>query len=232
MENLAEFMSMASRYDGLMYPENIATFLEDIALITDQDREQDEKNNAGHVSLMTVHLAKGLEFPIVFIAGAEEGIFPHSRSLVDGAALEEERRLMYVAITRAKEKLYISRAYERYNFGSYSANPKSRFLKEIPEEFLENVERKDHAAKSIFSGSSGSSFGSFGNIFSSNTSSTPKAPIHKKNNASDFTVGTRVRHPQYGTGTIVAIKENIGDIAFSGMGIKKMNLEIAPISKI
>lgn len=232
MENLAEFMSMASRYDGLMYPENIATFLEDIALITDQDREQDEKNNAGHVSLMTVHLAKGLEFPIVFIAGAEEGIFPHSRSLVDGAALEEERRLMYVAITRAKEKLYISRAYERYNFGSYSANPKSRFLKEIPEEFLENAERKDHAAKSIFSGSSGSGFGSFGNMFSSGTSSTPKPPVHKKNNASDFSVGMRVRHPQYGTGTIVGIKENIGDIAFSGMGIKKMNLEIAPINKI
>lgn len=83
MENLQEFMSMASRYDGLEYPDNIATFLEDIALITDQDREQDEQNTAGFVSLMTVHLAKGLEFPQVFIAGAEEGIFPHSRSLVD-----------------------------------------------------------------------------------------------------------------------------------------------------
>lgn len=86
---------------------------------------------------MTVHMAKGLEFPHVFIAGAEEGIFPHSRSLLESAALEEERRLMYVAITRAKEMLYISRAHERYTFGNYSANPKSRFVKEIPEEYLE-----------------------------------------------------------------------------------------------
>lgn len=103
---------------------------------------------------MTVHLAKGLEFPFVFIAGAEEGIFPHSRSLVDGAAIEEERRLMYVAITRAKNSLVISRAYERYNFGSYSSNPKSRFLKEIPEEFLENSQIQKNDNKSIFGNSS------------------------------------------------------------------------------
>ena len=98
---------------------------------------------------MTVHLAKGLEFPHVFIAGAEEGVFPHSRSLLDADAIEEERRLMYVAITRAKKTLHISRAQERYNFGNYSANPRSRFLKEIPEAYL-HIETNRGSARSIF----------------------------------------------------------------------------------
>ena len=136
MGNVTEFMNMASRYDGLLFPENMANFLEDIALITDQDKENDGSAKEA-VSLMTIHLAKGLEFPNVIIAGAEEGVFPHSRTLLDSSALEEERRLMYVAITRAKRMLYISRAHERYNFGNYSANPKSRFVKEIPDEYFE-----------------------------------------------------------------------------------------------
>ena len=163
------------------------------------------------------------------MAGAEEGIFPHSRSLMDGSALEEERRLMYVAITRAKEKLYISRAFERYNFGNYSANPKSRFLKEIPEEFVEQPESASRE-KSIFGNSSSAGFSGFGSVFKTSTTTSPA--IKKKNSASDFAVGMRIRHPQYGSGTIVTINESIGDIAFAGMGIKKMNLEIAPIKKI
>lgn len=100
---------------------------------------------------------------MVFIAGAEEGIFPHSRSLVDGNALEEERRLMYVAITRAKNELYISRAHERYTFGNYSANPKSRFTKEIPEEYVES-DTPSRNSQSIF-GSGKDGFSSFGNLF-------------------------------------------------------------------
>lgn len=136
---------------------------------------------------------------------------------------------MYVAITRAKEKLYISRAFERYNFGSYSANPKSRFLKEIPEEFLDAPTPKSEP-KSIF-GTGWSGFNSLGGVFSSSSISA-KPAIKKKNNASDFAVGMRIRHPQYGTGTIVGINESIADIAFAGMGIKKMNVEIAPITKI
>jgi DNA helicase-2/ATP-dependent DNA helicase PcrA len=144
LENLEEFVNMASRYDGMTYPENLASFLEDIALITDQDRNNENKDESGtgHVSLMTIHLAKGLEFPTVFIAGAEEGVFPHSRTLMDAREIEEERRLMYVAITRAKTALYISRAHERYTFGNYSANPKSRFVKEIPSEYLHIEENR------------------------------------------------------------------------------------------
>lgn len=240
IENIEEFLSMASRYDGLVYPENLALFLEDIALITDQDREQEEgaAAHAGYVSLMTVHLAKGLEFPHVFIAGAEEGIFPHSRSLIESMALEEERRLMYVAITRAKEQLYITRALERYTFGNYSVNPKSRFVKEIPEEYLDvsHSEQRRQANTSIF-GNGGSGFSGissiFGNTARTSTGSTLSVKVStKKHTASDFSLGDRIRHPQYGTGTIISIQDVIADIAFSGMGIKKMNIEIAPIEKI
>lgn len=243
VENIEEFQSMASRYDGLIFPENLALFLEDIALITDQDRDnenssnQQSATNSWYVSLMTVHMAKGLEFPHVFIAGAEEGIFPHSRSLLESAALEEERRLMYVAITRAKEMLYISRAHERYTFGNYSANPKSRFVKEIPEEYLE-IETSRWSAQSIFGGGSGfSSLGSlFGNMEPKGTSTGTPSPrpsaSQKKHSASDFSMGDRIKHPQYGIGTIISIKDAIADIAFSWMGVKKMNVEIAPIEKV
>ena len=234
-ENLEEFMNMASRYDGLIYPENIALFLEDIALITDQDRNGEKNSNDGEgtVSLMTIHLSKWLEFPHVFIAWAEEGIFPHSRTLMDAKEIEEERRLMYVAITRAKLKLHISRAHERYTFGNYSANPKSRFVKEIPTDYIQ-IEEKRGNAQSIF-GSGGSGFSSLSTLFSGAGSTlswsqikTPKA----KNSASEFSLGDRVEHAQYGIGTIVSIAWSVADIAFSGTGIKKMNVEIAPIKKL
>lgn len=135
---------------------------------------------------------------------------------------------MYVAITRAKEKLYISRAYERYNFGTYSANPKSRFLKEIPEDFLD-FPKKESSSASIFSQSASSSFANFGKIFAHPEKSSS---ITKTTNASDFSVGMRVRHNAYGKGTIVGINGDIADIAFAGMGIKKMNVTLAPIKKI
>jgi DNA helicase II / ATP-dependent DNA helicase PcrA len=236
LENLEEFVNMASRYDGMGYPENLASFLEDIALITDQDRNNEKwesENSEWTVSLMTIHLAKGLEFPHVFIAGAEEGIFPHSRTLMDAREIEEERRLMYVAITRAKTHLYISRAHERYTFGNYSANPKSRFVKEIPSEYLHAEERKE-SGQSIF-GSGAWGFSNFWSIFQTNqVSSSTQKQINKpsKNAASDFSLWDRIEHAQYGVGTIVSINGAIADIAFSWVGIKKMNIEIAPIKKI
>lgn len=232
-DNLTEFINMASRYDGMTYPENLASFLEDIALITDQDRENGEKDEKGFVSLMTIHLAKWLEYPTVFIAGAEEGLFPHSRSLMDTKAIEEERRLMYVAITRAKEQLYISRSNERYTFGNYSANPKSRFVKEIPETHI-HTETNRGSAQSIFGSRSASGFSTFSSAFApkSGPEMSPIRVIKTKNTATDFAVGNRVEHAQYGIGTIVGISGAIADIAFSGKWIKKMNIEIAPVKKI
>jgi DNA helicase II / ATP-dependent DNA helicase PcrA len=132
-ENLDEFLSLATRYEGLEPLEGYRLFLEEIALITDQDRDTDGER----VSLLTIHLAKGLEFERVIIAGAEEGLFPHSRALTEAKDMEEERRLMYVAMTRAKKELHITRARERFTFGNYASNPPSRFLDEIPPEYVE-----------------------------------------------------------------------------------------------
>ena len=117
--------------------ESLAQFLEEVALITDMD-SKDERSE--YVTLMTIHTSKWLEQKNVFVTGIEEGIFPSFRSVNDAHALEEERRLMYVAMTRARENLYLSRAKERFHFGDYVRNPESRFMWEIAQDFLENYD--------------------------------------------------------------------------------------------
>ena len=132
-ENVEEFISLATRYDDLAPREGLSKLLEDAALVVESLTEE---NPAGTIKLMTMHAAKGLEFPIVFIVGLEEGIFPHSKSLFSPKDLEEERRLCYVGITRAKEKVYLSFALRRVRFGGVEVHPPSRFLSEIPENLL------------------------------------------------------------------------------------------------
>lgn len=231
MDNIHEFLNMTSYYEGMPFPDNIASFLEDIALITDQDREWGESKDV--VSLMTVHLAKWLEFRNVIVAGVEEGIFPHSHSLLDLTAVEEERRLMYVAMTRAKERLFLSRALERYTFWNYSANPQSRFIREIPESLRENeggIEQK------FFSGNTFPRMfdPSDSKIWPSYTSpvSHPSSSGQKQHIQPDIALWNRVKHPQYGVGTIISLKDVIAEVAFPGLGIKKMNIEIAPLEKL
>lgn len=137
LENIKELRSVATEFP------DINEFLENIALVeaqTDSDRHLNNgKSQSNQVTLMTLHAAKGLEFPIVFIVGMEEGLFPHSRSLMDGEQIEEERRLAYVGITRAKETLYLTYASSRLYFGERLSNPPSRFLSDIPENLLENI---------------------------------------------------------------------------------------------
>lgn len=133
VENIREFIGLAKRYDTLEKPAGLIAMLEDVALMSETEHSKKEKNGA---FLMTLHSAKGLEFPVVFIAGLEEGIFPHSRSSSDPAALEEERRLCYVGITRAKERCFLLYARRRTLFGSSQANIPSRFLSEISPEFI------------------------------------------------------------------------------------------------
>lgn len=137
-ENIEEFVSLAARYNDTPPLEGIQKLLEDAALAT--EKEDDEDDVKQKIQLMTVHAAKGLEFPIVFMVGLEEGIFPHSKSLFSPADLEEERRLCYVGITRAKESVYLSLALRRTRFGGVEANPPSRFLSEIPENLLRVAE--------------------------------------------------------------------------------------------
>lgn len=135
-ENVKELFTVAKKYDALPPAEALETFLEEAALMSNHDEVETEKNL---VNLMTLHCAKGLEFPVVFIAGLEEGIFPHSRSLIDSWQMEEERRLCYVGITRAKQKLYLSVARTRQLFGATLVNPPSRFLSDIPVNLVEYI---------------------------------------------------------------------------------------------
>jgi len=142
LENIDEFLSVTMEFENNNEDKSLVSFLTDLALIADIDSMNDnndaEKPNDDAVVLMTMHSAKGLEFPVVFIIGMEEGVFPHSRAFLDDEELEEERRLAYVGITRAEEKLFLSCAQMRTLFGRTTANPPSRFLDEIPEELKED----------------------------------------------------------------------------------------------
>jgi DNA helicase II / ATP-dependent DNA helicase PcrA len=145
LENLSELVSLASRYDQLAPPEGLEAFLESAALASDQDEMKEERNQ---VRLMTIHAAKGLEFPYVFIVGLEEGLFPYEREDDrSGASLEEERRLMYVALTRAEKKVFLSYAMMRTIFGNTDMRQNSRFLQELPGELLEAVDPERLAPK-------------------------------------------------------------------------------------
>ncbi|MDB5225658.1 MAG: ATP-dependent helicase PcrA, helicase / ATP-dependent helicase PcrA [Candidatus Adlerbacteria bacterium] len=146
LENLAELVSLASRYDALPVPEGLEQFLESAALASDQDEIKEEQNR---VRLMTVHAAKGLEFPYVFIVGLEEGLFPYAREEDASSGVEEERRLMYVAITRAEKKLYLSFAMMRTVFGNLDMRTASSFLQELPGELL-FAETPEKLGKTIY----------------------------------------------------------------------------------
>jgi DNA helicase-2/ATP-dependent DNA helicase PcrA len=133
-ENVRELLGVAE------HAETMEDFLEQVALVQDADEGKERQDEPdGAVTLMTMHSAKGLEFPVVFIAGMEEGVFPHSRSLTEKDEMEEERRLAYVGMTRANSRLYLLYAFERRLYGLLQANPPSRFIEEIPEELREKV---------------------------------------------------------------------------------------------
>lgn len=137
LENIKELRSVASEFP------DIYNFLENIALVENEylpDQKTDRKDRRNRVTLMTMHAAKGLEFPVVFLIGMEEGIFPHARSLFEPLEMEEERRLCYVAFTRAKEKLYLSYSFKRLYFGTHSANPPSRFLADLPQKLIDLIQ--------------------------------------------------------------------------------------------
>src|SRR5439155_14465124 len=141
VENLQELVSVAREYTeraaALREDATLAGFLEQVALVADADEvPTDDPDHGGVVTLMTLHTAKGLEFPVVFLAGLEDGVFPHLRSLGEKRELEEERRLAYVGITRARQRLYISRAVTRSAWGQPQYNPASRFLEELPDELI------------------------------------------------------------------------------------------------
>ena len=160
IENIQEFKGSVSEFAQMGEEPTLEAYLENVSLVTDLDRAEDR---SGYVMLMTLHSAKGLEFDNVFIPGMEEGIFPSARSVDEDNRLEEERRLMYVGITRARKRLYLSRAEERMMYNQFSHNPPSRFLDEIPARLLQEEYSRSH--RSSYGGGYGRSYG--GNSFTS-----------------------------------------------------------------
>jgi len=221
IENLTELKNVASEYEWLSPRESLSLFLEEVALISDLDNAAEDHDS---VTLMTIHTAKWLEQKNVFVTGLEEGIFPHSRTHSNLRELEEERRLMYVAMTRAKERLYLTRAKERFFFWDYVRNPESRFVREIPREY---VEREEIWGWFSFSTQSG------GFWYMDQNESTMQA-VKKtvvRNDISVFRIWDQVEHHKFGIWIIDGLVWELAEIRFRS-GIKKMNISIAPVKKI
>ncbi|MCT4592239.1 MAG: ATP-dependent helicase [Candidatus Gracilibacteria bacterium] len=206
IENINELISVAHKFDGI--DQSLELFLEDVSLITDADRVEKDQDR---VNLMTMHNAKGLEFPVVFIVGCEEELLPHSNSLASLKDIEEERRLMYVAMTRAMKKLHITYAKERIMFGGYKNCIPSRFLDEIPEECVkQDQENTSYESETLY---------------------TPFYEDMYYQEDEGLNVGDLVLHPSFGQGTVKNIQGDIVTIDFRGL-TKRLALSIAPLQKL
>ena len=227
VENLQELVAVSIEYEETPLenlPEDavisLAGFLEQVALVADSDEIPEGEDHGGVITLMTLHTAKGLEFPTVFLTGMEDGIFPHSRTLGERDELEEERRLAYVGLTRAQERLYLTRAEYRSAWGAPNYNPASRFLDEIPETLIEWRQRT-FAPKPKFV-----------------STPPPRASATGKKSATTISlnIGDRVAHDTFGLGTVVKISGE-GDraeatINFGQLGEKRLLLRYAPVEKL
>jgi len=248
IENLQELAAVALEFEqerGEEEPGTLADFLEQVALVADSDQIPDEEagQESGVVTLMTLHTAKGLEFPVVFLTGMEDGVFPHMRALGDVKELEEERRLAYVGITRARERLYLTRSTLRSAWGQPSYNPPSRFLEEIPDQYVNW--RRTGAASGAGAGAGAGAAGGIG----AGTAGRRGAPggaggpsgFATRRGAKErpvvaLSVGDRVSHDAFGLGTVVGVQGS-GDSAeatidFGGEKPKRLLLRYAPVEKL
>ena len=200
-ENVKELLSVAEEYNDL----GLAGFLEEVALISDLDNANFRNDS---VTLMTLHAAKGLEFPVVFVAGMEETIFPHSRALFDESEMEEERRLCYVGMTRAKQELYLMTASSRMLYGSVMHNPPSRFLSEINA----TIENENEY-----------SYSPLGQTAPSNDEPRYVPELNE---------GDVIKHRVFGQGTVMEVDGDMASVYFKGAGLKKLNLGFAPVEKL
>ncbi|MFE5257002.1 DNA helicase PcrA [Streptomyces coelicoflavus] len=243
IENLQELAAVALEFEQERAEDEeagtLADFLEKVALVADSDQIPDEEDGDGVVTLMTLHTAKGLEFPVVFLTGMEDGVFPHMRALGQAKELEEERRLAYVGITRARERLYLTRSTLRSAWGQPSYNPPSRFLEEIPAPHLEwkrtgangpapSAPVSGVAASLSSSRSRSSASGASG--FATRRSAGAEQPTVS------LAVGDRVTHDQFGLGTVVGVKGTGSNaeatIDFGDTKPKRLLLRYAPVEKL
>ena len=207
LDNLEEFKSITQTFEDRTGSESLADFLEEISLIADVTEHKDDENV---VTLMTIHSAKGLEFKVVFLIGMEDGIFPHQNSFLEEEGLEEERRLCYVGITRAREKLYISNAKRRMLYGKDVINPPSRFIKEIDSELLDVKNNNMFEEEKI-----------------------NKEELYNDKEDVEFQAGDVIMHLVYGRGVIVEVKGDFITVAFAkNFGIKKLMKTHKSIKKI
>jgi DNA helicase-2/ATP-dependent DNA helicase PcrA len=237
LEDLREFVTVAQEADAEGRP--LVEFLEQVALVADADGLVDANDR---ITLMTLHTSKGLEFPVVFLVGMEEGLFPHRRSLHDEAAVEEERRLCYVGMTRVREQLFLTRARRRHVLGAETENLPSRFLREIPAELLEvlpasgseesawvNQRESEPARRRIID-------------YSESQLVEPRHPQERRTTnaasgpSASYPVGTRVRHPTLGEG-VVRASEGAGDrervtVLFGGFGLRKLAVAVARLEAL
>ncbi|MEV6163705.1 DNA helicase PcrA [Streptomyces sp. NPDC052052] len=240
IENLQELAAVALEFEqergesGEEGAGTLAEFLEKVALVADSDQIPDEdEEGSGVITLMTLHTAKGLEFPVVFLTGMEDGVFPHMRALGQVKELEEERRLAYVGITRARERLYLTRAAMRSAWGQPSYNPPSRFLEEIPDQHLEWKRTGPMVSPA------GPTSGITSSLSSSRSRSGPSGFATRRTSDKPtitLAVGDRVTHDQFGLGTVTAV-EGVGDQAkatvdFGDERPKKLLLRYAPVEKL
>src|SRR5690606_5554831 len=263
VENLAELHAVASEFEQAEPEGDLADFLERVSLVADSDQiptpdggGDDDGSaaraaaEAGVITLMTIHTAKGLEFPVLFVTGLEDGTFPHQRSLADPDQLAEERRLAYVSMTRARERLYLTRAGLRTAWGVPNELPASRFLEEVPDEVVD-WRRAESSTQSLRSGWGGSRSGdwprtgarshvrdsevstrklvSTGAAFGS---ATPRPASAVPN----LEVGDRVTHDSYGLGTVVAVEgagqHAVAKVDFGSDGTKRLLLRFSPVTKL
>ena len=220
IENLRELISAAQDFTQRSEDTSLHAFLDMVSLLTDVD--EGLKDTGGKVTLMTLHMAKGLEFPVVFIAGMEEGLFPHGRAYTDPEELEEERRLCYVGMTRAKRRLFLTTAVQRRLYGAESFNLPSRFLEEIKPHLLHRIEALTLSSASTLEGSHQPS---------------PRYEVEEDQIpfVDFYQPGVRVRHPEWGVGRI---RERIGHgeemkvvVTFPGIGTKKLKVKYAQLSR-
>lgn len=238
IENIDEFLNSVFDYQERDPSASLEGFLQDISLLSSEDDPEGEKARSDMVTLMTVHNAKGLEFTVVFLTGLEERLFPHANSCENDDGVEEERRLCYVGITRARERLYMTSAELRRRFGEIEFREPSRFLYEIPEHITETVEYVQdfgggfEPRRFSFSGQPSRSTV----VARPHTETPPPSSSSERSDDSSFRIRDRVRHPRYGSGRIMKIEGN-GDnvkltIQFDGQGIKVFMEKYTPLERV
>jgi DNA helicase-2/ATP-dependent DNA helicase PcrA len=222
VENLEELVSVAREFEEARPEGTLGEFLEQVSLVADADEVPDGEESGGVVTLMTLHTAKGLEFPVVFLTGMEDGVFPHMRSLGDPKELEEERRLAYVGITRAEKRLHLSRALVRSAWGAPSYNPASRFLDDIPAELVEWTGATERSASQAAADRA---------IRRGRVAGPGLRPIPA------LSPGDRVTHDAFGVGRVVTVRGQAetaeAEVDFgSEVGSKRLLLRYAPLVKL